>query len=192
VDVTTPEGVSIKGAYPMGDVTFIDQSPDMPGGDWLSLLKEDKTLVFNPTDEVMAHGNNYGSYNYPQTKCTEFEIFVHNHTSDESFYLHFLAKDGVTSPAGTYTVAKDPQNPQPGEFIPGSQELSILRDTWCYVKWVDGGEAGGAPATDGVLTITDNGDSNYTIEYEMKDDAEPKNTVKAKWTGKVDIKVRAE
>lgn len=190
VDVVTPEGVAIKGVYPMGDVTFIDQSPELPGGDWNSLLKEDKTLEFKPTDEVWVGCYDYGAYTYANS--TEYEIIVNNHTSNESFYLHFLTKADATSPAGTYTVAKDPQNPQPGEFLPGYAEFEVLKDTWCYVKWVDGGEAGGAPATEGTLTITDNGNNNYTIEYEMKDDAQPKNTVKATWTGEMKITVRAE
>lgn len=190
VDITTPEGVSIKGTYPMGKVTFIDKSPELPGGDWNSLLKEDKTLEFKATDDVWVGCYDYGAYTYPNS--TEYEIIVNNHTSNESFYLHFLANPDAKSPAGTYTVAKDPKNPQPGEFLPGYAEFDVLKDTWCYVKWVDGGEAGGAPATEGTLTIKDNGNNNYTIEYEMKDDAQPKNTVKATWTGDMKIVVRAE
>lgn len=48
----------------------------------------------------------------------------------------------------------------------------------------DGYEAGGAPATEDTITIKDAGDGKYTIEFELKDDADPKHTIKALWTGK--------
>lgn len=48
-----------------------------------------------------------------------------------------------------------------------------------------------AAATEGTIKITKNqgigGQDFYTIEYELKDDSNPKNTVKATWLGKIKI-----
>ena len=186
VDYMTPEGVSVKGIYPMGDVNMIDNSPAMPGGDWYSVLHEDKTLVFNETDDVYAYGYNYGAAYFPGT--SHFEVFVNNHDSNESFYLAFMAEEGAKSLAGVYTVAEDPEHPKAGEYLPGTMNYGVYANTWCYILWDDKAEVGGAPATEGTLTITEAEDGQYKIEYTMKDDAEPKNTVNAMWTGKVNMK----
>ena len=186
VDFVTPEGVSIKGTYPMGPVTLIDKSPEMPGGDWLSVLHEDKTMIFQETDNVYAYGYDYGEAYYPNSR--HYEIYVNNHSTNESFYLAFLAPAEAASPAGTYTVAADPNNPVAGEFLPGYQNFAVLANTWCYVYFDETGyEAGGAPATEGELVITEAGDGAYRFELRMKDDAQPKNEVYASWTGPVKI-----
>lgn len=183
VDVTTPEGVSIKGTYPMGDVNFIDNAPEKPAGDWLSILHEDKTVLFNPDDASECRVWTYTSY---FEGATEFEILVDNNTTDEAFQLDVLAADGATSIAGTYTTPKDPDNPQAGEFIPGYQEFAVKRGTWPYLYYdFSASQYIGAPATEGTIEITELEDGKVEIQYEMKDDADPKNTIRSVWSGTI-------
>lgn len=183
VDVTTPEGVSIKGTYPMGDVNFIDNAPEKPAGDWLSILHEDKTVLFNPDDASECRVWTYTSY---FEGATEFEILVDNNTTDEAFQLDVLAAEGATSIAGTYTTPKDPDNPQAGEFIPGYQEFAVKRGTWPYLYYdFSASQYIGAPATEGTIEITELEDGKVEIQYEMKDDADPKNTIRSVWSGSI-------
>lgn len=183
VDVTTPEGVSIKGTYPMGDVNFIDNAPEKPAGDWLSILHEDKTVLFNPDDASECRVWTYTSY---FEGATEFEILVDNNTTDEAFQLDVLAAEGATSIAGTYTTPKDPDNPQAGEFIPGYQEFAVKRGTWPYLYYdFSASQYIGAPATEGSIEITELEDGKVEIQYEMKDDADPKNTIRSVWSGTI-------
>lgn len=183
VDVTTPEGVSIKGTYPMGDVNFIDNAPEKPAGDWLSILHEDKTVLFNPDDASECRVWTYTSY---FEGATEFEILVDNNTTDEAFQLDVLAAEGATSIAGTYTTPKDPNNPQAGEFIPGYQEFAVKRGTWPYLYYdFSASQYIGAPATEGTIEITELEDGKVEIQYEMKDDADPKNTIRSVWSGTI-------
>lgn len=183
VDVTTPEGVSIKGTYPMGDVNFIDNAPEKPAGDWLSILHEDKTVLFNPDDASECRVWTYTSYFEGATK---FEILVDNNTTDEAFQLDVLAAEGATSIAGTYTTPKDPDNPQAGEFIPGYQEFAVKRGTWPYLYYdFSASQYIGAPATEGTIEITELEDGKVEIQYEMKDDADPKNTIRSVWSGTI-------
>lgn len=183
VDVTTPEGVSIKGTYPMGDVNFIDNAPEKPAGDWLSILHEDKTVLFNPDDASECRVWTYTSY---FEGATEFEILVDNNNTDEAFQLDVLAAEGATSIAGTYTTPKDPDNPQAGEFIPGYQEFAVKRGTWPYLYYdFSASQYIGAPATEGTIEITELEDGKVEIQYEMKDDADPKNTIRSVWSGTI-------
>lgn len=183
VDVTTPEGVSIKGTYPMGDVNFIDNAPEKPAGDWLSILHEDKTVLFNPDDASECRVWTYTSY---FEGATEFEILVDNNTTDEAFQLDVLAAEGATSIAGTYTTPKDPDNPQAGEFIPGYQEFAVKRGTWPYLYYdFSASQYIGAPATEGTIEITELEDGKVEIQYEIKDDADPKNTIRSVWSGTI-------
>lgn len=183
VDVTTPEGVSIKGTYPMGDVNFIDNAPEKPAGDWLSILHEDKTVLFNPDDASECRVWTYTSY---FEGATEFEILVDNNTTDEAFQLDVLAAEGAISIAGTYTTPKDPDNPQAGEFIPGYQEFAVKRGTWPYLYYdFSASQYIGAPATEGTIEITELEDGKVEIQYEMKDDADPKNTIRSVWSGTI-------
>ena len=180
IDCVSEDGVSIKGKFPMGKPNLRDNSPNLPDGDWNSILHEDKTLIFKETDDIFSYMNHYCYDDY-----SEYEIIVNNHTSDESFYLSVVAAANASSPVGTFTTPKDASNPTIGEFRPGYRDFSAFKDTWCYMTFdSDGYEAGGAPATEGTITIKDAGDGKYTIEFELKDAADPKHTIKALWTGK--------
>ncbi len=190
VNLVSAEGVVMNGTYSMGEVSFVDNSPLMPGGDWYSILYADKELIFNENDDVYAYGYNYADRYYANTSY--FEVVVNNHTTNESFYLDFLAEKGATSPVGTYTAAADPENPKAGEFIPGYMNLSIYEGTWAYMTFDDDNyEAGGAPATEGTLIISEGAkEGEYRIEFNVKDDADPKHTVTASWEGPISITYR--
>mgnify|MGYP007028757585 CR=1 FL=1 len=183
VDIVTPEGVSVKGTYPMGDVNFIDNAPEVPAGDWISILREDKTVQFAPGDDSQCRLWTYTNY---YEGATEFEILVDNYTTGEAFQLNILAPEGAASIAGTYTAPADASNPQPGEFIPGYKDLSVVRGTWPYLYYdYDSNLYIGAPATEGTIEIKELEDGKAEIRFEMKDDAEPKNTIQSVWSGTV-------
>lgn len=87
---------------------------------------------------------------------------------------------------GTYTTPKDPDNPQAGEFIPGYQEFAVKRGTWPYLYYdFSASQYIGAPATEGSIEITELEDGKVEIQYEMKDDADPKNTIRSVWSGTI-------
>lgn len=178
VDVVTPEGIAVKGKFPMGDIKFIDNSPITPAGDWLSVLTEDKTVVFKETDEYTGRVWRYGG-------GTEYEIMVDNEVTDEAFQLNFYVNEG-DSYFGTFTTPKDPDNPQAGEFIPGYKDLAVIRGTWPYLFYIfEESNYVGAPAVEGSFEIKDLGDDLVEINLEMKDDAEPQNTIRSHWVGKL-------
>ena len=183
VDVTTPEGVSVKGRYPMGEVTFVDNSPILPSGDWLSVLREDKTVIFTPEDDTECTYRVYTSY---FENAVEYEIMIYNYTTSETIQLDLLAPEGSTSIAGTYTTPADPDAPVAGEFIPGYKEFSVIRGTWPYLLYdPDNMYYVGAPGMEGTIEITETENGEFEIQLEMKDDAEPANTVTAHWSGPV-------
>lgn len=182
VDRTDPSGGAPVIREPV-NVTFIDNAPEKPAGDWLSILHEDKTVLFNPDDASECRVWTYTSY---FEGATEFEILVDNNTTDEAFQLDVLAAEGATSIAGTYTTPKDPDNPQAGEFIPGYQEFAVKRGTWPYLYYdFSASQYIGAPATEGTIEITELEDGKVEIQYEMKDDADPKNTIRSVWSGTI-------
>ena len=108
---------SVKGIYPMGAVTFIDNSPVLPSGDWLSVLREDKTVIFTPGDDTECTYRTYTSY---FENAVEYEIMIYNYTTSETIQLDLLAPEGSASIAGTYTAPVNPEDPKAGEFIPGA------------------------------------------------------------------------
>ena len=114
------------------------------------------------------------------------EIVVNDHGTDESFLLDIILPEGVTSPVGTYTLGSL-DNPQPYTYIPGYYNYAVMLGTWAWLQYVDGvnDPVGQAPATDGTIVITENADGTFTINYELKDDADPKHTVKATWKGDI-------
>lgn len=183
VDATTPEGVSIKGTYPMNGVEFIDKSPAVPAGDWLSILREDKTVIFDEADASECRVWTYRDY---YEGATEFEIMVDNNTTDEAFQLDVLAPEGATSIAGTYTTPKDPENPTVGEFIPGYKQFAVKKATWPYLYYdFDTSNYIGAPGVDGTIEIKELEDGRVEIQYAIKDDAQPANMIRAIWSGPV-------
>lgn len=194
VDLTTTKGVSIKGEYPMGNVTVIDKRPVEPAGDWLSTLTHDLNLVYS--NDSYAYVNRYDQYKDPISweyyDITNFDLVVDDMANDDSFQLRLLAPKGQQTPVGTYTVAdmsKDLAS-QPYTFIPGRSDgtTPILHDTWAWYINISGVVSHRAPGKEGKIEITENADKTYTILFELKDDAEPQNTIRTQWTGELNFK----
>ena len=187
-DLTMRNGVRLTGEYPMGDVMLIDARPIEPAGPWNSTLTADKEMVFS--NETYSYAHMYPGYrdkdwnDYPN--LNEFEIIVNDHVTNESFQLNLLVPSSSKSPVGTYTAA-DMENGVYGEytFVPGYYDMATMRGTWPYELFETGGNypIAEAPATEGTIEVIKNDDGTYTISYELKDDAEPKNTIKGLWTG---------
>lgn len=183
VDVLTAEGVAVKGTYPMGDVTFIDNAPYMPAGDWLSILRDDKTVIFAPDD---ASECRVWTYEDEYEGATGFEILVDNNTTDEAFQLFVLAPQGAASFAGTYTAATDSEHPAVGQFLPGYKQFAMLKGTWGYLLYdFRVTNYVGAPAKTGTIEITDLEEGRVQIQFEVQDDAEPSHTIRSTWSGSV-------
>ena len=179
----TAEGVPVKGTYPMGEVTFIDNAPYEPAGDWLSILREDKTVIFSPDD---ASECRVWTYEDEYEGATGFEILVENNTTDEGFQLFVLAPQGATSFAGTYTAALDPDLPAVGEFLPGYKKFAMLKGTWGYLLYdFRVTNYVGAPAKTGTIEITELEEDKIQIQFEVQDDAIPAHTVRSTWSGSI-------
>ena len=187
-DLTMRNGVKLTGEFPMGDVLLLDSRPIEPAGPWNSTLTADKDMVFSNETYAYAHmfqgyrdkdWNNYSDIN-------EFEIIVNDHVTNESFQLNLLVPANVASPEGIYTAA-DIENAkyEAFNFVPGYYEYATMRGTWPYQLFETGGNypIAEAPATEGTIEVVKNSDGSFTISYELKDDAEPKNTIKGVWTG---------
>lgn len=190
VDVTTRNGVHITGEYPMGEVTIIDSRPVKPEGDWNSTLRDDKDMAFSEDTYAYAHrseGYRDADWNH-YDDVAEFEIVVNDHVTNESFQLNLLVPADVKSPVGKYTVA-DVANSKYGAytFIPGYYDFAVMRGTWAWELFEPDGyyPISEAPATEGDIEIVENEDGTYTISYILKDDADPKHTVRAVWTGEI-------
>lgn len=195
VDLITRNGVHITGEYPMGDVDMIDSRPKNID----DRLHADKEMAFS-TDTYSYAYCTPGYQNQNQGEAhpdvNEFELVVNDHVTNESFMLDLILPAGVTTPEGTYTVA-DVANDKyaPYTWVPGYHvgATAVRKGTWAYEHYVaDSVEPDiKAAATEGTIKITKNqgigGQDFYTIEYELKDDSNPKNTVKATWLGKIKI-----
>ncbi len=190
VDLTMRNGVRLTGEYPMGEVILLDARPIEPIGPWNSTLTGDKEMAFSTDTYSYAHmypgyrDKDFNMYN----DVNEFEIVVNDHVTNESFQLNVLVPASATTPEGTFTVA-DVENSKYDAytFIPGYYDYSTMRGTWPYELFETGGNypIAEAPATEGTIEIKKNEDGKYTITYELKDDAEPKNTIRAIWTGEI-------
>ena len=195
VDLITRNGVHITGEYPMGDVDMIDSRPKAID----DRLHADKEMAFSQDTYSYAYCTpGYQNQNQGEAHpdVNEFDLVVNDHITNESFKLDLILPAGVTSPEGTYTVADvDNDKYAPYTWVPGYHvgATAVRKGTWAYEHYVaDSVEPDiKAAATEGTIKITKNqgigGQDFYTIEYELKDDSNPKNTVKATWLGKIKI-----
>ena len=195
VDLITRNGVHITGEYPMGDVDMIDSRPKNID----DRLHADKEMAFSTDTYAYAyctHGYQNQNKGEAHPDVNEFDLVVNDHITNESFKLDLILPAGVTTPEGTYTVA-DVANDKydPYTWVPGYNVgiTAVRKGTWAYEHYVaDSVEPDiKAAATEGTIKITKNqgigGQDFYTIEYELKDDSNPKNTIKATWLGKIKI-----
>lgn len=192
VDLTTRNGIHVTGEYPMGDVLLVDKRPTAVD----DRLNEDKELIFsNDTYSYAYCTPGYQNQNEGEMHedVNEFELVMNDHVTNESFLLDLILPTDKSTPEGTYTVADAANDKyEPYTFVPGYYVgiTAVRKGTWGYEHYVPA--ESNEPdmvgvATDGTITITKNDDDTYTVQYELKDDAEPQHTMKASWTGKIKI-----
>lgn len=129
-----------------------------------STLTED--LVFNP--DLCSEIYFLGDYYY--TGTSTYNMTLNSEDGSEVLSIDFCASSGDTSslPTGTYTVSS---GNEANTVSPGRVTLTYAEPS-VYVKYdMSTGEAEQmAPVFNGTMTITSNGDGQYTIEYEFYDD----------------------
>ncbi len=123
----------------------------------LSTLTED--LEADLSGSLIAYSN-YGDYN--DIGATNYVIQTLKSQGGDTFLIDFnTTGEGL---AGTYTAGEEPEA---GKFLAGSQGSG----TWYRLTGPYGAATTTqAPLVDGVITITDNGNDNYTIEIDAYDD----------------------
>lgn len=190
MDLYTEQGFKVFGTY-VGELK-IDNIP----GNSFSTLEGDYTVKMDEINYTFGsfYGDKFGTgggyYEWEMKGPFEQdpESVLTQGTGEE---VHFALitnslefEDEILS--GTYTVAKDPESPQPGEFLPGTRSvtgMNTLSGTY-YVGGYEGGYVNiAAPAVDGELNVTNHGDGTYTIEFEFLDDRG--NTWDGNWTGEL-------
>lgn len=192
LDLTTRNGIHITGEYPMGEVMLVDRRPSAVD----DKLKEDKNLVFSGDTYSYAYctpGYQNDNEGAAHTDVNEFDLIMNDHINNESFKLDLILPKDKKTPEGTYTVADAANDKyEPYTFVPGYYVgiTAVRKGTWGYEHYVPA--ESNEPdivgvATEGTITIVKNDDDTYTVQYELKDDADPKHTMKASWTGKIKI-----
>lgn len=182
LDLTTAEGVSIKGSYdgPMNARNFCDNS-NMQARPW-STLTSDYTLVL---PETTIGGAFYmGDYMVPGQDS--WMITVMNDEGDMvTGEIMVPAGNGTTMPTGKFDIT---DSLGPNTAIPGFQSYGgdIL-----YTWYGDLGSTDGegyqtrlAPIAGGSITISKVG-AQYKFEFALIDDAN--NSITGEWTGAVDV-----
>lgn len=196
VDITTRNGVHVTGEYPMGEVKLIDKRPQTVD----NKLNDDKEMVFSNDTYSYAYctpGYQNANQGEMHDDVREFELVMNDHVTNESFMLDLILPADKTTPEGTYTIADVAADKYaPYTWVPGYYVgyTAVRKGTWAYEHYTaDSTEPDiVAPATEGTIKISkvqrvDGVDDLYTVEYELKDDSDPKHTVKAYWTGRIKI-----
>lgn len=174
-----------------GSVHFVDLTgiEDEEDDDY---LHED--MVINP---VVVKNYNMTYLSKPQYDEHRLRLFTVTELTEDGQHCnapgikleieYLTAKDGTI--AGTYTIGKmngwSPVNPQPGYIYPGLYMGTVVSNTFVE-KVTDDYAVKTAIATDGTMTITDNGDGTYTVDVDFvitTPSSSATNSVKCTWTG---------
>lgn len=187
IDVCTAEGFSVKGTY-VGELEL----PNIPGGGF-STLDEDYTVRMDEINYTYGSfwGDDYGTGGgyYELEMSGPFEQdpdeYQQQGTGESVFFALVTNSldfdDGIVT--GTYTVAQNPEAPQPGEFLPGTRGAgaNMLYGTY-YVGAYEAGQVSRcAPAVSGELNVVNHGEGMYTFEFSFRDGKG--HTWDGEWTG---------
>lgn len=193
-DLTTREGVSVKGSY-TGKIEIINEAQE-PERQTQSRIYEDKVLDLSNTTsaDVTFEGTSKNSSTH------FYNIFAQDPVSRQGFQLELLAPAGeIGEIAGTYKPSEVliPLKMTPYTYIPGDIQLvsggAAMIGTWGYYETNSAGKAVAfAPALTGDIVITQHEDEVgamiYTIDYVLTDDnLEEPHTMTAKFEGAFDI-----
>ena len=169
-DFTTKEGGSLT-ATMEGDLEFFNRAPIY------STLEDDYVVDLTDAECKLNYWGGVGEYGVWMVQIVSDEIGSDGFSSQIA--SPHLDETGI--PTGTYTASK---GVEPGTFLPG--ELSsnnMVSGTW-YVGGFNGQSyTERAPAVDGEIHVTNNGDGTYVIDFECTDDAEVPHTFSGSWSG---------
>lgn len=165
--------VTYEGEMVVADKRIDDgDNDDRPEG-ILSTLTEDKTAQLDQHEMVYV---NYGDYYATGLNNWTFAIWPLERIGDH-IQFDIMSESGDTL-FGSYTIGDETT---PFSFlrgtIEGDDEMGYMAGSWYYTD--DGYTM--APFVDGVLTISDVGDGEAKIEFDVKDDAG--NKVTGSWQG---------
>lgn len=169
-DFTTKEGGSLT-ATMEGDLEFVNRAPIY------STLEDDYVVDLTDAECELNYWGNVGEYGVWMVQIVNDEIGSDSFSSQIA--APYLDETGI--PTGTYTASKEVE---PGTFLPGELNGSnMVSGTW-YVGGFDGQSyTKQAPAVDGEIRVTNNGDGTYEISFECIDDAEVPHTFSGSWSG---------
>ena len=169
-DFTTKEGGSLT-ATMEGDLEFVNRAPIY------STLEDDYVVDLTDAECELNYWGNVGEYGVWMVQIVNDEIGSDGFSSQIA--APYLDETGI--PTGTYTASKEVE---PGTFLPGELDGSnMVSGTW-YVGGFDGQSyTKQAPAVDGEIRVTNNGDGTYEISFECIDDAEVPHTFSGSWSG---------
>ncbi len=188
VEMTTAEGYTLKGSY-YGPIPVEGELP--PRGESESPLYEDKVIDLGTEPKLTVKYREYSKVFLIEGKGSPV-----NGEHADGFRIEINASDDMPKsviPCGTFRPGTTP-----GTFRYGSVDRTdgtLISGSFGYIDYLVElfisiylHEAQAyAPATDGKVTITDNGDGTHTVEYEMFDDASPANKITCSVTGKFEF-----
>ena len=169
-DFTTKEGGSLT-ATMEGDLEFFNRAPIY------STLEDDYVVDLTDAECKLNYWGNVGDYGVWMVQIVSDEIGSDGFSSQIA--SPHLDETGI--PTGTYTASK---GVEPGTFLPGEMSSNnMVSGTW-YVGGFNGQSyTERAPAVDGEIRVTNNGDGTYVIDFECTDDAEVPHTFSGSWSG---------
>ncbi len=187
VDMTTAEGYTFKGSY-NGAIPVIGELEPITNE---SPLTEDKTINLGSNPVLTAKYREYSNVFVIEAKGSgEYDSHV------DGFRLEINASedmDKTSIPCGTFLPGTEG-----GTFNLGSVDrtdgtivtgtigyIDYLYTLFISIPWHE--SQAFAPATDGEITITDNGDGTHKIEYELYDDAIPSHKISCSFSGIFDF-----
>lgn len=178
VDLTTVEGVSVKGTY-VGPIDLIaDNTGVVEPDDNISKLESDYAVDLSAA--TMGQAEYSGDLYFVGSDSWKIRI-----GSDEGdmmvFDLFAEPGDGTSLPAALYTTT---MSYEAGSYMPGTLDF----DNNPEGTWLLSAAAPLAPAMDGWVDVTVDSEGVYTFEFEFFDGAYP--TVHAftgRWTGPLQV-----
>lgn len=184
-DLTTYEQITVKGTY-TGEIPIEDLTGWRPGGGGFSTLHMDTTpdLSGISTGQLVYLGN------YLRLGYSSFILYLHSDDQPESMEFEVICENTYTTDVATghYTVmpGRAQVNMVPWTVMPGFLLEANPSGTWYIEKGEEGVTLNRAPANEGTLDISKEGD-NYTLSFDFKDDCTEPNRISGTWTGPMEF-----
>lgn len=180
-DLTTQEQITVKGIF-TGEIPIENRTGWRPGGGGLSTLHMDVV----PDLSGITTGKLTYLGNYLRLGYSSFILDISAEDQSESMEFEVICESTFTTDVamGHYTVmpGRSQVNMVPWAVMPGFLLESNLAGTWYTERNENGIKINGAPANEGTVDISKEGD-NYTIRFDLKDDCTEPNRISGSWTG---------